>query len=324
MYPVWDVSSWQAVENEQMGQKAKVWYTSPDGEEYLFKRGRENCGENWSEKCAAEVAATLDIPHAEIQLAEASGQQGTISRRFTQKGPWSQQILVHGNELLFRDDPQYPKDGPNFRVSQHTLPRILDVLAKVRPPTSAQQLPFPGYSAIDVFTGYLMLDALISNTDRHHANWAVIEVRGPSAEHSTELAPTFDHASSLGRELSDTQRATRLRAEVLGGSADQIRRRRPQTVVGYLDSPHARSRIYSSEYPSAALSPMAVFANVFRLLPPSANAWLQVLESVPLSRFNEIFSQVPASLMSQVARDFCMRLMELNRQALLDRSFRYV
>lgn len=69
---------------------------------------------------------------------------------------------------------------------------------------------------------------------------------------------------------------------------------------------------------------MAVFANVFRLLPPSANAWLQVLESVPLSRFNEIFSQVPASLMSQVARDFCMRLMELNRQALLDRSFRYV
>jgi hypothetical protein len=29
-------------------------------------------------------------------------------------------------------------------------------------------------------------------------------------------------------------------------------------------------------------------------------------------------------LISLVARDFCLRLIELNRQALLDRSFRYV
>lgn len=324
MYPVWDVSSWQAIDHEQMGKKDKVWYLSPDGEDYLFKQGRQKSGENWSEKCAAEVAALLGIPHAEIELAEANGNQGTISRRFTQKGHQSQQILIHGNELLFRDDRKYPRDGPHFRVLKHTLPRILESLTRIKPPSAAPTLPFPGCTASDVFAGYLMLDALIGNTDRHHANWAVIETRGPATEQSTELAPTFDHASSLGRELSDAQRTARLHAERLGGSADQIRRRRPQTVVGYLDSPHARSRIYSSKEPPTALSPMAVFEYAFRLLPSAANAWLQVLESIPLSRFSRIFSLVPEHLISLVARDFCLRLIELNRHALLDRSFRYV
>lgn len=69
---------------------------------------------------------------------------------------------------------------------------------------------------------------------------------------------------------------------------------------------------------------MAVFEDAFRLLPSAANAWLQVLESIPLSRFSRIFSLVPEHLISLVARDFCLRLIELNRQALLDRSFRYV
>lgn len=43
-----------------------------------------------------------------------------------------------------------------------------------------------------------MLDALVANLDRHHENWGIVV--DPSGLLPTELAPTFDHASSLGDE----------------------------------------------------------------------------------------------------------------------------
>ena len=60
-------------------------------------------------------------------------------------------------------------------------------------------------SASDLFAGYLMLDALIGNTDRHHENWAIIQ-----AGRQYCLAPTFDHASCLGFNLSDAERIDRM------------------------------------------------------------------------------------------------------------------
>jgi hypothetical protein len=57
-----------------------------------------------------------------------------------------------------------------------------------------------------VFASYLVLDALIGNTDRHHMNWGVLDDPGSPRV----LAPTFDHASSLGFLLSDEQRNLRL------------------------------------------------------------------------------------------------------------------
>jgi hypothetical protein len=56
----------------------------------------------------------------------------------------------------------------------------------------------------DVFAGYLVLDALIANRDRHEQNWAVLT---PQLTTTPEmLAPTYDHASSLGFNLTDDKR----------------------------------------------------------------------------------------------------------------------
>ena len=46
---------------------------------------------------------------------------------------------------------------------------------------------------------------MIANTDRHQDNWATIRSRG-----GRRLAPSFDHASSLGFLLSDEERLERL------------------------------------------------------------------------------------------------------------------
>lgn len=63
--------------------------------------------------------------------------------------------------------------------------------------------------------GYLVFDALVGNTDRHHQNWGVLWDRRALSENPTrftfQLAPTFDHGSSLGRELTDEARERHLR-----------------------------------------------------------------------------------------------------------------
>ena len=42
----------------------------------------------------------------------------------------------------------------------------------------ADFIPVEGIqSGVEVFAGYLLLDALIGNTDRHHENWAVMVPR---------------------------------------------------------------------------------------------------------------------------------------------------
>src|SRR5690606_14933665 len=50
--------------------------------------------------------------------------------------------------------------------------------------------------------GYLVLDAVIGNTDRHHENWGILRKKTGTG-YVGYLAPSFDHASSLGRELHD-------------------------------------------------------------------------------------------------------------------------
>jgi hypothetical protein len=122
-----DVSAWPREDIEQMGSKAKFWCRSPVGNQlWLFKFSRRHSGEDWSETVAAQIAGALDIPHAQIALAVCDGQRGSLSRNFVDENEGCQ--LVHGNELLFHLDPNYPKGGPNFHLAQHTLERIFDAL----------------------------------------------------------------------------------------------------------------------------------------------------------------------------------------------------
>jgi hypothetical protein len=53
----------------------------------------------------------------------------------------------------------------------------------------------------------MVLDALIGNTDRHHENWGLLlHVQTDPRAMGLSVAPSFDHASSLGRELRDERR----------------------------------------------------------------------------------------------------------------------
>jgi len=66
--------------------------------------------------------------------------------------------------------------------------------------------------------GYLMLDTLIGNQDRHDENWGFVLCLDRSRR--VTLAPTFDHASSLGRNESEKNRMRRLETKDRGDSVE--------------------------------------------------------------------------------------------------------
>lgn len=80
-----------------MGTKEKFWYRDPDDDvDWLFKHPRENTGEHWAEKIAAEVAELLGVPHATVELAEFEGRRGSASRSFVS----DDYELWHGNQIM--------------------------------------------------------------------------------------------------------------------------------------------------------------------------------------------------------------------------------
>ena len=122
--------------------------------------------------------------------------------------------LVHGNELLAQIERTYQTERI-WRARQHTVRRVIASLKQpileIGPP-----LGFSEGSALDAFVGYLALDALIGNQDRHHENWGVIV----GADGDVRLAPTYDHASSLGRNEKDAVRRRKLTTRDAGDSVE--------------------------------------------------------------------------------------------------------
>jgi hypothetical protein len=198
VFLIYDVSQSVADRPETLGSKEKFWLTPrPElglGDDlHLFKIGREGTGENWAEKVACEIAKVLGIPCAEYHLATCKGHNGVLSPRFLPR----RSPFIPANTLFSTVDREY--DG-SMRFKQRKY-KLVSALAIIRS-FSIEQIdlrdegPLP---ALSVFIGYLIFDALIGNTDRHHENWG-ITILGDPNRLTFNLAPSFDHASSLGRE----------------------------------------------------------------------------------------------------------------------------
>lgn len=61
-----------------------------------------------------------------------------------------------------------------------------------------------------VLDGYLMLDVLIGNQDRHDENWAIII---NEVTKDTYLSPSYDHSAGLARGLSDQEGEEKLKTK---------------------------------------------------------------------------------------------------------------
>ncbi|CUU24335.1 hypothetical protein EM595_2101 [Duffyella gerundensis] len=289
---------------EQLGTKEKFWfqYVGKELNPWLFKYSRANTGEHWSEKCAAELCHLLGIPHAEYEIAQAYGRMGIISPNMIP----DEFRMVMGNEVLHSTSSDYPQpiqdDEKPVRVREHTVSRVLACLDR-----DAVKLPFSPYdlsglNAADVFCGYLMLDALISNQDRHHENWAIM-LNNETGEQF--LCPTYDHAASLGREMVDAERQERL-------SSRDKNRQIPYFVR------KARSELFKIKTDRKPLLTVDAYRQSVVGREAASQHWLSRLDSLSEESITKVFNDVPSECISESAREFAALMVLENRRRLLD------
>lgn len=300
MYPVITVPDEAGDILEQLGTKPKFWFSDANANRYLFKlnrsEGEDATGEDWSEKVVSELCELLGLPHANYEFATWKDQHGVASLSFAPP----RGRLVAGNEVLIQLEKGYPKER-FYGVRQHTLRLVLTIMKQdvIQPPLNWDTFGAV-QSALDVFVGYLMLDAWIANQDRHHENWGFIV----SPDITIHLAPTFDHASSLGWNETDSIRLQRLST-----------RDRRRTMERYVE--RALSAFFSSPSSNKPMPTFDVFQEASRLRPLAAKAWLDRLAQISENDATRIFDQVPVDRISEAGRRFAMKMLELNQRRLL-------
>lgn len=286
--------------DEQMGSKAKFWFGMAGAHPkerptHLWKCARLNTFEDISEKLTAELGILLGIPVAAVELAQCDGARGTSTASFLERGD----RLDHGNQVLARLDSSYPS-GVRYGVAQHTVEAVigaLDLLG-VTPWPGWGGREVPAFHGSDVFVGYLLFDAWIGNTDRHHENWAVLQ-RG-SIRH---LAPSYDHASSLGR----TEPLARIQLRLRGND--------PRcTIQTYADG--ARSAFYAPNA-TTTLHPVDAFLHAEKRRPDAGSYWRRRLNAVRGEDLDAVIDRVPMALWSEAHGDFVKRLLKINYERIL-------
>ncbi len=279
-FDIIDVSDVPEVQVEQMGSKDKFWIEL-DGERWLFKIPRPGTGEHWAEKCAAEIATRLELPAATVELAIRGDTRGTISKSFLEEN----QTLIHGNELMASYVEDYDKEK-RFKHREHRLDLVLECVernAEAGPVDATRNSPG------NWFVGYLMLDALVANVDRHHENWAIIQ----TPQLSSRLAPTYDHASSLGRELSDHKREARMQARGIGHYLDFGR--------GGIYPPNGEERV----------PPVELLAELDQIgYSEGRQEWTAKLVETGLDTLLDVFARVPSDWMTEMAVTFARGVVE--------------
>ncbi len=293
-FPIIQVTQedYELSQEETMGSKSKFWFKHSQLGNCLYKHIRPNTGEDWAEKIASELCQLLQLPHARYELAETwEKSYGTISVNFLPEGG----ALIHGNEILTSLIPNYPTFS-TYNVSEHNLDIVFQAIENnqvILPPNEQTNVKLPNKieTATDLFVGYLLLDSWIGNGDRHHENWGFVRWKN-----LLYLAPTYDHASCLGRELSDQKRKVR-------------------SVEAYAKK--CLSAFYKNINNQKPLKTFEVFSEVANLYPHAANIWLNCLKNISIQDIDLIFHSFPKGRISSIAAKFAKDILIFNQTRLL-------
>ena len=272
-----------------MGSKVKFWYlhSNVEKELWLFKYPHSNSGEHWAEKIAAEVANLLDIPHARVELGIFEKNRGSVTKSFTRED----RNLILGNQILAGTLHNYDYRKKRYH-SSHTLANIWKAMDRVfEKPEAAER-------AKRRLAEYLVLDAVIGNVDRHHENWGILRWR-KDAHWEGFIAPSFDHASSLGREFKDTKRDLKLAENGIGAYVKK-----------------GRGKICWSEDDRHFPSPLELVRRASRQYPERFRPALRKLENLDKKYLYDLVNRMPGDWMSLSAKKFAIALMAYSLEKL--------
>jgi hypothetical protein len=288
-FPTMHVDRSRSQSMEPLGSKPKFWFREGQ-RRLLFKAEDRGTGEDWAEVVACHLCGLIGLPHVVYELAaEFDGQQYLRPGVVCENMAYKPVVLVLGNQLLLAVDPHYPQTQ-RFKVSQHTVDAVSNIVGGLTPPTIDRMVDVPAgvTSALDVFTGYVMLDAWIANQDRHHENWGAL-IEGDEVR----LAPTFDHGAALARNLLDQERSMRLTTKDGNQAVEAFARR-------------GRSAFYGSSTDKKALELVEAFRAFAVRVPAAGQSWLARLRNVRRHAMQGILERVPTARMSDTAKQFTL------------------
>ena len=281
-------------EQVEDGMLRKDWYLNPALGKCLFKEAAptqaiiSDARTDWTEKVVNEIANLLGLPVARYELAtgyfgkSTKLVEGVVSINCI---PDNTQILT-GEEFLTQvldcnlDDPR-----------QYTVENVLKALdlADVKIPSNWQQ-PIPGIdTGAKLFVGYMMLDCLVNNSDRHDHNWEVMAVGG-----RIELVSSFDRGLSLGSTDEDEDKPNL-------SLADYVNR--------YSQS------CFQSGYNK--LPTLTIFERAAQLYPAAAIVWQERLKQVTSTQITAIFNRIPDGRITPIAAKFAIDLLAYNLERIL-------
>ena len=185
-----------------------------------------------------------------------------------------------------------------FGQRDHNIKNITAALANVMGVDTLNPMPRWDY-IFEHMASYVLLDGLIGNTDRHHENWMVAYVHH-YGDMWIEIMPSYDHASSLGRELTDDKRQRIL-------DSDGVQR--------YLDA--GRGAIFVDSRRKRAPSPLRLARLLCRWRPEYTNRTLERIGGVPEDEIRTTIGRVPDEFMSEIAREFAFQVVMTGRRELL-------
>ena len=155
------------------------------------------------------------------------------------------------------------------------------------------ELPFNA-SAFDVFAGYVLFDAWIANQDRHDNNWSVL-IPITAVPRPMLLSGSYDHASSLAFNEQDARLETLLS--------------RPDGVEGWCARGRANRFEGRPRLAEAAVRALHLAA------PEAREYWIDRLRRADDGDVRRVLDRV--ARMSDPARMFAMKLLEVNRMGVL-------
>ncbi len=281
-YAILEISAESSERVEPLGSKPKFWFRFPRGERrWLFKYARSGTGEHWAEKISAEAANLLGVSHADVELCVIGDRHGSASPSFVPPGV----DLIHGNEILAGRILGY-NAHKKFRQSDHTFSRIVAAFYDI----------FEGpdrTEALTTLAGYLILDAMICNVDRHHENWGILRSAAAAKKPAMQtIAPTFDHASSLGRELRDEKRKTLLAAHRIGEYVSK-----------------GSGAIYWKKTDPKGENPLALCTRAANIHRSYFKPWIDRVKNIAPAELEVLVSDVPDDWMSPIAKQFAKAIL---------------
>lgn len=186
-----DVSDWPTLEEELAGSRAKKTIVDPDTKKLcVFKEPKvKREAQIWSELIASYIAG--DLLGWAVQRTRIAMRDGRIGNLLDYIYD-DDQTFQSGEQFCKHVDPEYdPKLG-----RRHTW----DLIKRIRSDPILEGLDEQGY--VKFWARAIALDTLISNTDRHAENWAILRTYGTHPT-SMEMAPLYDNATSMGCEVDE-------------------------------------------------------------------------------------------------------------------------